>query len=431
MIGLVDCNNFYASCERSFNPALDGKPVIVLSNNDGNVVARSAEAKAIGIKMAQPVFQIRELIEAHDVRVFSSNYTLYGDMSARVMATLGRFVEDVEVYSIDEAFLDFSCYERQIGREEPADLVTLARQIRATVAQWTRIPVSIGIAPTKTLAKVANWLAKRDPACGGVRMLATEEQIHQALAGFDIAELWGIGHRYTARLRREGVRTALQYSRIPDDWLRDNLTVNGLRLAYELRGTPCRLLELESPAKKAICAAPSFSRPVGDLATMSQALATHLARASEKLRKQGSAASCVTVFLNTNRFRKSPNGELAKQYSNSQSVLLPHPSASSLELNHYAQAALKAIFRFGYFYQKVGVLLSGLVPTDHRQPGLFTDLPDERLAKLSAAVDRVNQRHGRDRVRLAAQGYDRTWAMRQEWLSRRYTTRWGEILFAK
>lgn len=391
MIALVDCNNFYVSCERSFNPALEGKPVGVLSNNDGCIIARSNELKTLGVKMGTPFFMMNDLRQQHDITIHSSNYTLYGDMSSRVMATLGRFVENVEVYSIDEAFLDLAGYEQVYP-----DLSAFAQQVRSTVKQWTRIPVSVGLAPTKTLTKIANWYAKREAQYDGVLLLDTPEKITDALADFSVDDLWGIGWRYAGMLKRNGIRTAAQLAALPDDWINSKLTVNGLRLAYELKGTPCKMLETEVPAKKAICTAPSFGRGVHDLDTITQALVTHLGRAAEKLRKQGSAASSVTVFIHTNRHKRSMNGELAKQYYGSQSVELPHPSNATPELVNYAVAALKRAFRFGCEYQKVGVILTGLVPADHLQADLFRSGPDGRLAKLSAAVDIINHRYGRD-----------------------------------
>ena len=430
MLCLVDSNNFYVSCERAFNPALEGRPVVTLSNNDGCVIARSNEAKALGIKMGTPFFQLSELRKQHDIAVFSSNYTLFGDMSARVMATLGRFVEQVEVYSIDEAFLNLDGYEGVYP-----DFEQFARLLRSTVHQWTRIPVSVGIAPTKTLTKIANFYAKRRPEHDrgdgpGVLLLDTSDKIDEALQNFDVADLWGIGWRYAGILKRNGIRTAAQFRDLPDDWINAKLTVNGLRLAYELRGMPCKMLETEAPAKKSICTAPSFGQGIHDLDTISQAMITHLGRAAEKLRKQDSAASSLTIFLHTNRYKKSFNGELAKQYYNSHSVELPHPTSSTAELVRYASELLKSIFAFGYEYQKVGILLTGLVPADYRQGGIFTSGPDERLIKLSNVVDRINQRHGRDRVRLAGAGYDPSWHHKRQWMSPRYTTVWDEILKA-
>ena len=423
MLALVDCNNFYVSCERAFNPILENKAVGVLSNNDGCLIARSNELKALGVKMGTPYFQLADVRKQHEIVIFSSNYTLYGDMSARVMATLGRFVENVEVYSIDEAFLELAGYESVYP-----DLGLFAQEVQSTVKQWTRIPVSVGIAPTKTLCKVANWFAKRQPEHGGVLLLDTTDKITEALTDFDVSDLWGLGWRYAGMLKRNGIRTAAQFRDLPDDWINSKLTVNGLRLAYELRGMPCKMLETEAPAKKTICTAPSFGRGVADLATISQAMITHLSRAAEKLRRQGSAASSITVFLHTNRFKRSMNGELAKQYHGSQTVELPHPSNSTPELASYAQAALKRIFKFGYDYQKVGIMLMDLLPADYQQVNLFINGPDERLTKLSVAVDKINCRHGRDRVRLSSAGYDPGWHNKRQWMSKRYTTQWKEIV---
>ncbi|KAB7726689.1 DUF4113 domain-containing protein [Rudanella paleaurantiibacter] len=426
MLGLLDVNNMYVSCERSFDHSLEGKAVVVLSNNDGCVIARSNEAKALGIKMGTPFFQLEELRQQHNVQVRSSNYTLYGDMSARIMATIGRFVEEVEVYSIDEAFLNLNDYETIYP-----DLSLFARQLRQTIAQWQRIPVSIGLAPTKSLCKVANYFAKRVGEYEGVLLLDSAILIDQVLQEFDVTELWGIGSRYATLLRRNGIRTAAQFRDLPDDWISQHLTVNGLRLAYELRGTPCKLLEVETPAKKAICSAPSFGHLVPEYDTIVQGLTTHLARATQKLRRQHSAAGTLTVFLHTNRFRRSPNGELAKQYYGSRTVQLPHPTSSNAELVPYALTALKSIYQFGYQYQKAGIILSNLVPDTHRQASFFCDTPDERHIKLHQVVDRLNHRHGRDKVRLAVQGYDATWHHKQQWVSPCYTTRWKDILVVK
>ena len=298
MLALVDCNNYYTSCERGFNPALENRAVVVLSNNDGRVIARSEHAKAIGIKMGVPFFQLQALRQEHDIAVLSSNYTLYGDMSARVMATLGRFVEEVEVYSIDEAFLNLTGYEQVYS-----DLGQFAQTIRSTVQQWTRIPVSVGIASTKTLCKVANYYAKRQTQANhsdgpGVLLLDTPEKIIDALSDFDVSELWGIGWRYAGMLKRNGIRTAAQFAALPDDWINAKLTVNGLRLAYELRGMPCKLLEVDAQPKNAICTAPSFGRGIHDLDTISQALITHVGRVGEKLRKQESGVVRFSGTLN-------------------------------------------------------------------------------------------------------------------------------------
>jgi DNA polymerase V len=385
MYALVDANSFYCSVERSFNPSLEGKPVIVLSNRDGCVVARSNEAKAVGIKMGQPFFETKALREQHDIAVFSSNYTLYGDTSSRLMSVLNQFVEDVEVYSIDEAFLEVKGYEGLYPNYQ-----SLGQSIRDTVKQWLRLPVCVGFGPTKTLAKVANRIAKKNPDLNGVCVLETDEAITQSLADFAAGDLWGVGRRYAGMLKRNGITTAGQLRDAPDDWVNQVMTVNGLRLVHELRGFPCRMLEVSSPPKKAICAAPSFGRLVPDLDTITDAMTTHLATACEKLRKQDSLCGSITVFLNTNRYRKTPgNGLMAKPYYGSRTIDLPHPTSGTAELLKYAQSALTSIFAFGYNYQKVGIILSDLVPAHYRQKGIFVEGPDERLIKLSSLVDKL------------------------------------------
>lgn len=423
MLGLVDANNFYASCQRSFDPSLLNRPVVVLSNNDGCVVARSNEAKALGITMGAPFFQMAEIIENHNVAVFSSNYTLYGDMSARLMSTLTHFVEDVEVYSIDEAFIQADGYEAIYPSYRG-----LGESIRTTVAQWLRIPVSVGFGPTKTLAKLSNRIAKQRPELSGVCVLDTPEAIDEVLSDFPVGDLWGVGRRYAGMLKRNGITTAAQLRNANDDWVNQVMTVNGLRLVHELRGFPCRVLEVGQPPKKAIVTAPSFGRLIPDLKTITEAMTTYLGKASEKLRRQDSLCSTMTVFLHTNRFKKSPNGQPAKQYYNARTITLPHPTASLTELVRYGDSALQSIFQFGYAYQKVGIILSGFVPSDYRQKGLFIDGPDERMVKLSSIMDRLNQRHGRGTIQLANQSFSPDWEHNRKYLSPCYTTKWSEIL---
>ncbi|ADB42797.1 Y-family DNA polymerase [Spirosoma linguale] len=421
MIALADCNNFYVSCERSFNPSLNGQPVVVLSNNDGSIVARSNEVKKLNVGMGQPFFEIERLRQEHGIHVFSSNYVLYGSMSARVMAIFGRFVEDVEVYSIDEAFFDLNGYESIYP-----DLTTFAHNLRSTVMQWTRIPISIGIAPTKTLAKVANWYAKRQPDASGVCMLSTPEQIRQALEQLSVDELWGIGRRYASFLKQNGIKTALEFSQCHDVWVQKHFTINGLRLVYELRGEVCRTVETQPSARKSVCVAPSFGELVGDRPTLYEALTNYVARASEKLRKQRLAAGAMTVFLHTNRFRAAVG-----QYSNSRSFTLPVPTNLIPELSHYAIKALDSIYKSGYAYQKVGLILSALQPDTHQTPDVFEGELDPRLLKLLPTVERLNSKLGRDKVRFAAQGFNHLWKMKQRWLSPCYTTHWKDIIITK
>jgi DNA polymerase V len=421
MIALADCNNFYVSCERSFDPSLNGKPVVVLSNNDGCIVARSNEAKRMNVTMGLPFFQLDTLWKEHGIHVFSSNYVLYGNMSARVMSILNRYVEDVEVYSIDEAFLDLTGYESVYP-----DLPAFAQNLRSTVLQWTRIPISVGIAPTKTLAKVANWYAKKQPDTNGVVMLATQTEIRQALDQFDVGELWGIGRRFTSFLKKNGIKTALAFSECHDVWVQKHFTINGLRLVHELRGEICRSVDAQPPPRKSVCVAPSFSDLVGDQATLREALANYVSRAADKLRQQGLAAGAMTVFLHTNRFRA-----VQGQYSNSRSFVLPVATNLIPELVHYAHVGLTAIYKPGYAYQKVGLILSALQPDSHQTPDLFDGELDPRLLKLLPTVEQLNRKMGRDKVRFAAQGFRHPWKMKQRWLSRCYTTRWKDIIIAK
>ncbi|GAB3991913.1 Y-family DNA polymerase [Spirosoma daeguense] len=339
------------------------------------------------------------------------------------MSALNRFVEEVEVYSIDEAFIDLNGYETVYP-----NLDEFARIIRQCIDQWTRIPVSVGIAPTKTLCKIANYYAKRISEYNGVFLLDTRAKIDEVLQDFDVADMWGIGDRYASLLKRNDIRTAAQYRDLLDDWLRQKLTVNGLRLAYELRGRPCKLLELEPKPKKTIMTAPSFDKLIPDLAIITEALTTYVGRAAEKLRKQNSAAGTITVFIHTNPFKKSPNGELAKQYSTSRTVNLPHATSSTFELATYAQALLESIFRFGYEFKKVGIILSNLVPVDFEQQGLFTTGPDRRTAKLAKVIDKLNYRYGRDKVRIADAGFNPTWHHKRQFMSPYYTTQWKDIL---
>ena len=421
MIALADCNNFYVSCERSFDPSLNGKPIVVLSNNDGAIVARSDEVKRLNIGMAQPFFQIEKLKQEHGIRVFSSNYVLYGNMSARIMSIFGRFVENVEVYSIDEAFLNLAGYESVYP-----DLTDFARTLRSTVMQWTRIPISIGIAPTKTLAKVANRLAKKYSDSGGVFMLSTPDQIHNALEQIGVDELWGIGRRYAAFLKRNDIKTALDFSQCHDVWVQKHFTINGLRLVHELRGEVCRTVETQPANRKSVCVAPSFGELVSNRVTVNEALTNYVARASEKLRKQRLSAGAMTVFLHTNRFRAKEG-----HYSSSRSFVLPIPTNLIPELSHYALKALDAIYKPGYCYQKVGLMLSGLQPDTYQTPDIFEGELDPRLLKLQPTVERLNQKFGREKIRFAAQGFDHSWKMKQRWLSPCYTTRWKDIIITK
>ncbi len=412
---LIDCNNFYVSCERVFNPKLLGRPVVVLSNNDGCIISRSDEAKALGIKMGAPLFQAREAVAAGGVAVFSSNYALYGDMSARVMETLHEFTPEVEVYSIDEAFLDLSgCRE--------ADLSELGRRIRAQVYQWTGIPVSVGIAETKTLAKVAARVAKSSCKARGVVNLVASPHLEQALERVAIQDVWGIGPNYARLLRTHGVTNALELRAVDDRWMRRRTSVTGQRIVLELRGTSCLPLELCPPSQRSLTVSRSFGRPVETLAEVREAVACYTTRAAEKLRRRQLAANVLVVFLMTNRFRDAP------QYAASAVVRLPAATAYTPELLRHALAGVEQLYRAGYEFKKAGVTLIELVPEAPVQSAMFDRLDRERAQRLMQTVDEINRRMGSQTLRFAATGLKQTWQTRLEHRSPRFTTCWEELL---
>lgn len=414
LFALVDCNNFYASCERVFNPALRNQPVIVLSNNDGCVIARSAEAKAIGIKMGVPAFQIEKLINTHQVAVFSSNYALYGDFSARVMHTLAHITPDLEIYSIDEAFLNLSGLAS--GNYEE-----IARKIRRVLLKNTGIPVSVGVAPTKTLAKIANHLAKKNNT--SICILDDDSKISQALHQTPVGEIWGIGKQYGELLRKNGISTAAEFAGTSEPWIRKYMNVNGVRTRKELCAIPCISLEEVVPAKKAICTSRSFGQMQTSIDQLGEAVSTFATRCAEKLRTQRSAATQVMVFIHTNAFRTDQ-----LQYARNRVVTLPAPSNNTLELVKASVDALQAIFRDGYLYKKAGVIVTGLVPESEIQQNLFAVPADDKKRKLMESIDSLSSRYGHDTVKTAVQGTGRKWKLRQERLSPAYTTRWSELM---
>ena len=416
MFALVDCNNFYASCERVFDPRLENRPIVVLSNNDGCVIARSNEAKALGIAMGEPAFQKEKVYAKHNVAIFSSNFALYGDMSQRVMRTLAQHSAAMEIYSIDEAFLE-------CGGLTADGLDRFGSQLRKTVKQWTGIPVSIGVAPTKTLAKVANHIAKRLPDNSGVCVLNKEETIEYCLKKLPVEKLWGVGRRYALFLRSWGINTAWDLRRMPEGWVKDNMTVVGLRLQKELKGEPCIPLENQPQKKKEICTSRSFGTMVTELDELQQAVSMYATRCAEKLRTQNSCTNLVEVFLHTNPFRPD-----LPQYKNVRFVRLPVASNSTLSIVQAALRGLRSIYRAGYQYKKAGVIVSGLVPSNTIQYNLFHSTDEDRHMRLMNAMDTVNDREGRDILRVAEQGFDRRWTLRQERLSPCYTTRWADFM---
>lgn len=411
LFALVDCNNFYASCERVFHPKLERRPVVVLSNNDGCIIARSNEAKALGIPMGAPLFEWRELMERCKVAVCSSNYILYGDLSKRVMETLSQYSPDMQIYSIDEAFLHL----------DRKNCLQVAHQARYNVKKCTGIPVSIGLAPTKTLAKVANHIAKKDPSTKGVFLLEDQKAIRERLETLPVTEVWGIGKRLGERLAKFGIRYAQAFADADDLWIRRNFHVTGLRTAYELRGVSCLALEEATPPKKSICCSRSFSRPIEKIEELSEAVATYTARAAEKLRKDGSRASCITLFATLHPF--------TLHHTTNLQIVLPEPTHYTPHLLHYAKYALSKLFRPGYAYRKVGVILEGLVSGGSYQPNLFTPKrPTRSQEALMFRIDKINKGQRKKQLHFAAEGINPTWKMQQRRCTQRYTTRWDELL---
>ncbi len=418
MYALVDCNNFYVSCERVFNPKLADRPVVVLSNNDGCIVARSNEVKALGINMGGPYFKVRDVLKRHNVAVLSSNYTLYGDMSSRVMTTLGQFAPQVEVYSIDEAFLDLSGFERLYK-----NLTDWGKAVRSTVMQWTGIPVSVGIAPTKTLAKVANRIAKRCKDCGGVAELLDERAQTTALAQTDVADIWGIGRRYARMLRANGIRTGAELRDAGLTWIRRRMTVVGMRTVLELRGRACITLELAPPPRKGIVRSRSFGSRVETLADLEEAVTFHISRAVEKLRSQRSVAGVLRVFLTTGMFNKNE-----PRYANITTIILPAATDDTPTLIHHAICGLRKIFRPGYRYKSAGVMLDEFTRRGEVQLNLFDPVDREKSRALMNVLDRINRNMGSDMLRYASQGTKHRWQMTQANRSPRYTTQWDELV---
>jgi DNA polymerase V len=413
-IALVDCNNFYASCEAEFQPWLIGLAVIVLSNNDGCVVARSPQAKAMGVRMGEPTFKIQQLIQQQNIQVFSSNYSLYGDMSQRVMMCLSEFTPDIEIYSIDEAFLDLSGFEWR-------ELTHYGQQIRDCVKQWTGITVSIGIAPTKTLAKIANHRAKESGE--GVYDLSQNDS-DKVLSETDVAEVWGIGRRYAKSLRSQGIETALQLKQTNLNWAKQKYSVMMQRTILELRGQSCLPVEFAPPSRRSITVSRSFSRPISQLQELKEAVATHLSRAAEKLRLYRLMANVLQVFVLTSRFKED-------YYSNSATVSLPVATQDTAELLFYALYSTEQIFRPELQFKKAGVLLLELQPETLLQRHLFQSQNGERSKRLMQTLDRLNQRFGPSTVQYAAAGLKKSWSMKQEQRSPRWTTQWNELLVVK
>ncbi|RYY57216.1 MAG: Y-family DNA polymerase [Chitinophagaceae bacterium] len=419
MFALVDCNNFYCSCERVFDPSLNNRPVVVLSNNDGCVIARSDEAKALGIVMGTPEYMVRDLIREHHVAVFSSNYTLYGDMSDRVMKILASFVPRLELYSIDEAFLDLSDLAY-------ADLLQLGLRIKRAVTLQTGIPVSVGIAPTKTLAKMANRYIKKHDKNLGVHWVAGDRLVSEMLAATEVGDIWGVGHEYAAMLGRAGFRTAGELAAAPADWMRQHMTVVGERLWNELNGRPSISWDFEPRKKKNICTSRSFARHTQDKTILAEALSNHAASCALKMRNEKSCARFLNIFINTNPFRAAD-----QQFSHSIDIEMQTATNNAPEIIRYCLKGLDLIYRPGLNYMKCGVTVGGFVPEGSVQAALFDESNRPRDKKIMETMDKLNQSLGREIVRFAVQGFEKRYRLKTAYISRKFTTDISQVIHVK
>ena len=414
MIALADCNNFYASCERVFNPGLKYKPIVVLSNNDGCIIARSNEAKALGIKMGEPVFKVRDIIDNNNVYVFSTNFALYGDMSSRVMSLLSDMSPEIEIYSIDEAFMNFTGVKNN---------VQLASKMKSIIAKSTGIPISIGIAETKTLAKVANYFAKKQTD-DGVYILTEQLQIEDTLKALPVSKLWGVGSRHLRMLYSYGINTAYDFVQLNEEWVLEKMTIMGLRMQRELKGDSCFGIDLYPSRKKNIRTSRSFAVKVNSLQPIQESIVAHASRCAEKLRMENSCAQYVSVILKTNPFSKSQD-----YYYGYKSINLEMPTNDSIEIVNAAKKLLGSIYKEGLIYTKSGVIVGDTVPADQVQLSLFYSEQDkEKRKNLYKSVDFINQSMGRGKIQLLGQGIAKKWKLKQENLSPCYTTRWTDLL---
>lgn len=418
-IALIDVNNFYVSCERVFNPKLIGKPVVVLSNNDGCAVARSNEVKALGVPMGAPWFKLKDLAKQHGIIAYSSNYALYADMSNRVMSILRQFSPDQEVYSIDESFLDLTSFQRR-------DLIKYGQQIRSTILQCTGLPVCVGIGATKTLAKLANHCAKKRPVYDGVCNFnsMSEAELDSLLSEIDVGEIWGVGRKLAPKLKQLGFNTVLELKHADPEILRQNFSVVMEKTIRELNGTVCIELEEVMPAKQHILSSRSFGTPVTDINGLSESISLYVSRAAEKLRRQNSFAGSLYVYIRTSPFR-----EKDLQYCNGMTIKLPSPTDNTPKLVSIALWGLKQIYRPGYNYAKAGIMLGELVPAAGIQTDLFSNMqPDPKSERLMQVMDLINRKMGKESIKVASEGFKRPWKMKQENKSPRYTTNWDELL---
>ncbi len=418
MIALIDCNNFYVSCERVFNPKLNNKPVVVLSNNDGCAISRSNEAKALGIPMGAPAFKYEELFKKNDVKVFSSNFPLYGDMSSRVMSILSKFTPNIEVYSIDEAFLKFEGFN--------CDLESYCNEIKNTVLKWTGIPISIGLAPTKALAKVANRIAKKFPErTSGVYLIDSPNKKENALKWLKIEDVWGIGFQHGKRLRDIKINTAYDFINLEDNWVRKNMSVVGVRLKKELEGKSVLYLEEIRSPKKAIATTRSFEGTITDYEKIKERISTFAVCCAEKLRAQNSNCNSIYVFIRSNKFQKNK-----PQYRNGILMTIPFSTNSNMIISKYAVEGLRKIFRKGINYKKAGTIVMGLDSSESYQLNLFEN-ENLKHKHLMTTIDFIQKKEGQSKIKLASQDLKKRWKMKQEKLSPNYTCKLKEVINVK
>ncbi len=415
LFALVDCNNFFVSCERVFNPELENKPVVVLSNNDGCIISRSNEAKALGIKMGSPFFKVKDFLKQNDVTAFSSNYSLYGDMSQRVMSILSKFTSNIEIYSIDEAFLDFSGFNYK-------NIENYAHEIKRIVYQWTGIPVSVGVGNTKTLAKISTHIAKKNDRFKGVYVIKDYEEFNNFLKDIPVDEVWGIGRQFKEKLTVSNINTAYQLQNADQQWIKKNFGIVGLRTVKELQGVSCISLKSVSKNKKGITSSRSFGKPVTDYDELRQAISTYITSASRKLRKQKSLANILIIYILTNRFNKE------NFYYNHKVIKLPVPTNSTSTFILYANKALKNIYVKGLKYKKAGVMLSDIIPEEYSQLSLFDNVDVAKSNALMTTIDDINDKMGKGTIKSASEGFDKKWKMKSEMRSREFTTCWDDIL---
>ena len=419
MFALVDCNNFYASCERVFNPKLIGKPIAILSNNDGCVISRSNEAKALGIPMGAPAFKYDSVFKKHNVHVFSSNFPLYGDMSSRVMSILSSYTPNIEIYSIDEAFLEFRGFDNY-------NLEEYGKEMQNKILKWTGIPVSVGFAPTKALAKVANRISKKfNKKTNGVYAIDSKEKREKALKWLKIEDVWGIGFKHSERLKSYNINRAYDFIKLPDKWVRNQMSVVGLRLKKELEGQSVLSLEEHRSPKKAIATTRSFEKNLTKFEDLKERVSTFSILCSEKLRIQKSSCNSIYVFVKSNKHQK---GKL--QYRNGTVITLPFASNSNITISKYATQGLKKIYKNGIEYKKAGVIVMGLIPTSSNQLNLF-EKENPRYKALMKTIDFITKKEGTNKIKLASQDLKRIWKMKQTRLSSRYTTELNEIISLK